>query len=105
MIFPKIVSLLFLMSFCYQLISCAVSVQGNEFPHYIKMMIEEHEINIFENEMSADMTGKIIGHAVITFERLDDSSKIADEIKSFMKKEFNHPGCAPPYGEGTDLER
>ncbi len=45
--------------------------------HPKNISYKEHEIEILENELSAEMTGKMIGHTSVLLEKLNDTHRIA----------------------------
>jgi len=53
------------------------------------MTMNGQEIRIHENEMATEMAARTVGHAVAAFEKLHDSGKVAESLKTFMTKEFN----------------
>jgi len=51
--------------------------------------VVDHDVIIYENEMSNEMFADILSHSSVSIEKFNDTSKAAENIKKYMESGYN----------------
>ncbi len=51
--------------------------------------VVNHDVIIYENEMSNEMFANILSHSSVSIEKFNDTSKAADDIEKYLESGYN----------------